>query len=189
MKKLTQQANFFLTAVILAIALSVMLLLLGIPVLKGFLPVFLSAALVFAVFYEKALKTIADARLIVENQILYIQPAVIFEQAPAKKAGKLTGETFEIFVSCFGILLDGRVIRFNRGKIRLKAVELGRDYIGLTYGTAEKEQQARLLCPAFGEEEEAGIARKFHDETGITVVHANWKSLTVEKGLDSAAGT
>jgi hypothetical protein len=172
LKKLTQQAHFLLTAAILTAALSVMLYLLRVPVLKGFLPVFLSAALVFTVFYERALKTIADARLIVENQILHIQPAVIFEQTP-EKAGQLTEESLHFFVSCFGILLDGRVIRFNRGNIVLKAVELGRDYICLTYGTAEKEQRAKLLCPVLGEQEEAEIARKFYYETGITVVHAD----------------
>lgn len=173
MKKLTQQAHFFLTAAIVAAALSVMMYFLRVPVLKGFLPVFLSAALFFTVFYERALKTIADARLIVENQILHIQPAVIFEQTAEKKAGQLTGEALDFFVSCFGILLDGRVIRFNRGNIVLKAVELGRDYICLTYGTAEREQRTRLLCPDLGEQEEAEIVRKFYDETGITVVHAD----------------
>lgn len=79
-------------------------------------------------------------------------------------------DDIEVFVSYFGILLDSRVIKFNQEGTFLKAVEIGRDYISLTYGTDKRVQSTRLLHAAIDDKEVDRIAEKFRHETGIVPV-------------------
>ncbi len=51
----------------------------------------------------------------------------------------------EVFVSYFGILLDSKIIKFNQDGILLKAVEIGRDFISLTYGKGKQIRNTRLF--------------------------------------------
>lgn len=106
------------------------------------------------------------AGLIIENQILHIQPAVIEESG--KDAMGSTVESMEVFVSCFGILLDSRIIKFNQVGIRLLMVEIGQDFISIRYGRGKKKHMITLLCEIFAETELAEITRRFRYETGIT---------------------
>lgn len=80
-------------------------------------------------------KKLKDAQLIVENQIFHIEPAVYRKPEDRKESGIQPCETVEMFVSAFGILLGSKIIKFNQGGIRLKAVEIGRDYLSIDFGT------------------------------------------------------
>ena len=108
------------------------------------------------------------ARLIVENQILHIQPAVLRERDSMKESEAASCETVEMFVSCFGILLGSKVIKFNQEDIRLKAVEIGRDYLSLDYGRDTDLRNIRLIHSRHDSAVLAGIIEKFRYETGIT---------------------
>ena len=84
-----------------------------------------------AVLALRALRTFNSARLITENELLHACPAVVKSEGAVQ-----TGNcALEVSISCFGILLDTRVIRFNRKANRLRRVEIGRDVIVLVYGT------------------------------------------------------
>lgn len=79
-------------------------------------------------------------------------------------------DDIDVFVSYFGILLESRVIKFNQEGTFLKAVEIGPDYISLTYGTDKRVQSTRLLHAAIDDEEVERIAERFRHETGIVPV-------------------
>lgn len=112
------------------------------------------------------------ARLIFENQILRIRTAVIDGEAgDAAKAEN--AESIEVFVSYFGILLDSRIVRFNQDGIRLKAVEIGRDFLSLTYGTEKGTRITRLLHAEISQGELEAIVERFRYETGIFPVTIN----------------
>lgn len=115
-------------------------------------------------------KKLKDARLIVENQILHIQPAVFREPSNRNESGIQPCETVEMFVSGFGILLGSKIIKFNREGIRLKAVEIGQDYLSIDYVTDAEARNIRLLHARPDSSTLAGIIEKFRYETGILPV-------------------
>jgi hypothetical protein len=133
----------------------------------------LSAGLIAAFFFFIMNQRLTAARLIVENQILHIQPAVECVRDSTKESEAESCETVEMFVSCFGILLGSKVIKFNQEGIRLKAVEIGRDYLSLDYGRDTDIRSIKLIHSRPGSDVLEGIIEKFRYETGITptIVH------------------
>lgn len=107
------------------------------------------------------------ACLIVENQILHIRPAVICEETCMETNGN-ESDSIDVFISYFGILIDSKVIKYNQEGIRLKAVELGRYYICLSYGTEKRLHKIHLLHADLDSGEIAEIAEKFRYETGVS---------------------
>ena len=89
---------------------------------------------------------------------------------PGFRGAILNDDPFEYIAAYFGILLDSKIIKFNQDGIRLKAVEIGCDFISLTYGTDKQVQNTRLLREAIDRGELKGIAEKFRYETGIVPV-------------------
>ncbi len=106
------------------------------------------------------------ARLIAENSILHIHTAVISDIS-GEAAQRPEPENTEVFISYFGILLDEKTIKFNQDGIRLRAVEIGNDFISFTYGTEKRTQYIRLLRPAIDPATMAEISERFRYETGI----------------------
>ena len=112
-------------------------------------------------------KRFKTAELIIENQILHIRPAYrICEEVGASSPGQ--GK--ESFISCFGILLDSQIIKFNQDDIYLKAVEMGREFISLTYGTDRWMQKTQFLYDPLDSQALSVIATRFHYETGVLPV-------------------
>jgi len=131
------------------------------------LPVTVAASGCVAGLWIREYGRFKTARLIVENQILHIRPAVISDSAG--DAPDLEGEeNIEVYVSYFGILLGTKIIKFNQEGIRLKAVEIGRDFISLTYGADKRMQSTRLLRPPIDPAAMDEICERFRYETGIT---------------------
>ena len=127
------------------------------------------ASVVAAGFWLRGLSKLKIARLITENPILHISTAVISDLS-GEAAQPENIENTEVIVSYFGILLDEKIIKFNQDGIRLRAVEIGADFISFTCGTEKRTQNIRLLRPAITPEELDKIAEKFRYETGITPI-------------------
>ena len=125
------------------------------------------ASVVAAGFWLRGLSKLKIARLITENPILHINTAVISDLS-GEAAQPENIENTEVIVSYFGILLDERIIKFNQDGIRLRAVEIGADFISFTYGTEKRTQNIRLLRPAINPAMLEQISEKFRYETGIT---------------------
>lgn len=106
------------------------------------------------------------AKLIEENKILKISPAVISEKT-GKGMNTKTSKGIEVLVSYFGIVLDTKIIKFNQEHIQLQTVELQKDFISLTYGTDQWIQNIRLICSILDKEELTKLSEKFEYETGI----------------------
>lgn len=137
------------------------------PDWKVYAIVSLATGVITAFLFFSANQKLMAARLIIENQILHIQPAVLREQDNIEESKSKPCEAVEMFVSCFGILLGSKVIKFNQEGIRLKAVEFGRDYLSLDYGRDTDNQNIRLLYVRPENATLAGIIEKFRCETGI----------------------
>lgn len=153
------------------IGLVVIILLLINTVVQGYpvpgeLMLVCAAALIAAGLYVRECSRLRAALLIVENQILHIRPVVVDAQERGKKMKGSPAETMEVFVSCFGILLDSRIIRFNQEGIHLKAVEIGQGFISFTYGTENQVHNTRLLCARIDKGELTKIIERFRYETG-----------------------
>lgn len=125
------------------------------------------AGAVAAGLWLRGLRKLKIARLIAENPILHIRTAIINDLS-RETAQQPEPENTEVIVSYFGILLDEKIIKFNQDGIRLRAVEIGGDFISFTCGTHKRTQNIRLLRPAIGPAELDQIAEKFRYETGIT---------------------
>lgn len=116
-------------------------------------------------------KRYATAKLIIENRIMHIEAAQIkegvFENAP------ILGN-IEVYISCFGILLDSKIIKFNIDGISLKEVEIGRKWICLVYGKDKKNESVRILHGGMEHREVKELVERFRYETGIVPVAAEF---------------
>ncbi|MGI5838388.1 MAG: hypothetical protein ACOX8W_01860 [bacterium] len=89
---------------------------------------------------------LADARLIWDNRILVVRPAVI----ALTDSGSM-GAAEEIVVSAFGILLGSRVFKWGCAGVygvRLSAAAVERTHLKLTFGDGEKPR-GRNCCTAW----------------------------------------
>lgn len=135
-----------------------------------FLVVAILATLFLLAFLIRSNRRLKTARLIIENQILHIQPAKIESGICGETDTTLHIGGIEVFISCFGILLDSKVIKFNRDGIRLKAVEIGREFICLSYGTDQHTQKTRILHEPIASQELQNIVERFRYETGVVLL-------------------
>ena len=168
MKKIARYARCFLAVSIFCAAAFAAVLLLHPTNWRLYAAMALSAGFLAAFLFFTVNQRLTAARLIVENQILHIQPAVLREHDSTKGSEAASCETIEMFVSCFGILLGSKVIKFNQEGIRLKAVEIGRDYLSLDYGRDTDIRNIRLIHSRPDSAVLASIIEKFRYETGIT---------------------
>lgn len=139
---------------------------------KWYVIVLFAAGLASASLFFTLRKKLKAVWLIVENQILHIQPAVFSERGGKKEIEIHPCETVEMFVSCFGILLGSKIIKFNQEDIRLKAVEIGRDYLSIDYGTDTDIRNIRLIHAKPDSAVLADIIDKFRYETGVIPIIA-----------------
>lgn len=131
-----------------------------------FLASLIIASGISAGFWIRELGKLKVARLIAENPILHIHTAVIRDLS-GETAQRSDIESAEVFISYFGILLDEKTIKFNQDGIRLRAVEIGDDFISFTYGREKRTRYIRLLRPAIDPATMAEISERFRYETGI----------------------
>ena len=117
-------------------------------------------------FWIRELGKLKIACLIAENPILHIRTAVISDLS-GEAAQPEEPESTEVFISYFGILLDAQIIKFNQDGIRLRAVEIGRDFISFTYSMEKRTRNIRLLRPAIDPAAMEEICERFRYETGI----------------------
>jgi len=129
--------------------------------------VVITMTILLAVFSVLEYKKLEAAGLIIENQIMHIRPAVIDVGEHGREAVDSPREVREVFISCFGILLGSKIVKFNHGGVHLKAVEIGCDFICLTYGTNKRTQKIQVLHSAIDSQEIDSIADKFRYETGV----------------------
>ena len=118
----------------------------------------------------KSCKRYQIAELIKENNILWIQSARIDDINPDTPKHFYRVGGIEIFISCFGILLDSKVIKYNLDGISLLNVEIGRNSINLTYGTRERNRVIKILHAGIDDNDLPGIIERFRCETGIVPV-------------------
>ena len=168
MKKIAWYARSFLAASIFCAAAFAAVITLQPTNWKPYAAMVLSAGLLAAFLFFTMNQRLTAARLIVENQILHIQPAVERVRGSMKESEAESCETVEMFVSCFGILLGSKVIKFNQEGIRLKAVEIGRDYLSLDYGRDTDIRSIKLIHSRPDNPGLEDIIEKFRYETGIT---------------------
>ena len=126
------------------------------------------AATVFISFRAK----LATARSIIDSAVICIQPALVSglkeEAAGETRVERELHENFGIYVSCFGILLGAKIVKFNRDGVWLKSVEIGQDFISFGYGErGEEPHSIRLLYSRPDEKELAAIVENFRKETGV----------------------
>lgn len=107
------------------------------------------------------------ARLIRENFILKVKTAVIREISDKDCHDKHIEDT-DIFVSYFGILFNGKIVKFNQDGDRLLAMSIGNDFISFTYGNEKKIQNLRIVRPNIEPEAMEEMINRFRFETGIT---------------------
>jgi len=168
-KKLKLQALCSLAAVIVFTAAGIAALMLRPPYWAAYAPVIMALGFAALLRYIPARSEYGAAQVIVENAIIRVQLAEIRGRTEwdLEEAEKLR-ETFSVYISTFGILLGGKTIKWGgSSEKRLKAVEIGRDYISVDYGTKENNQNFKLLYARPDEDELARIIKKFQYETNV----------------------
>lgn len=108
-----------------------------------------------------------DAVLILENEILHIQVAKIEQKTSKSTAYALTANGIEVCISCFGVMLDSKIIKFNRDKITLNSVEIRQDSISFVYGSEGVSERLTILHGVLNKEQILSIVNRFRYETGV----------------------
>lgn len=134
------------------------------------LQLILAATILAAALTVREGRRLSAARLIAENQILHIQAAIFQTQHNRKHSDHYPNKAAEVFISCFGILVDSKIIKFNQEGIRLKAVEIGGGHLSLHYGKAAATRNVRLFHADVDSFSLEDIIERFRYETGITPV-------------------
>ena len=117
----------------------------------------------------KDINNLKIARLIKENFILKVKTAVISEISENEIPHKpINIEDTEIFVSYFGILFNGKIVKFNQDGIRLTAMDIGNDYISFTYGNEKQMKNLCIVRPDIEPDAMSEMINRFRFEMGIT---------------------
>lgn len=112
-------------------------------------------------------KEYSDAKLILENEILHIQ-IVGIEERDAKVVPKVTKLNPEfVTISCFGILSDSKMVKFNKDKIFLDSIEITQHKISFTYSIGGANKKVIILHDKLADEQIQNIVQKFKYETGV----------------------
>ena len=169
MKKIKLHALCSLAVAIVFAAAGIVVFILRPPYWVAYAPAIMAIGLVALLYYIPACKDYRSAQVITENTIIRIQLAEMHGQTEwDKEEAEKIRETFVISISTFGILLGNKIINWGgSSENRLKAVEIGSDYISIDHGTKENQQNIRLLYTRPGEDELAEIIEKFQYETNV----------------------
>ncbi|MCK9218061.1 MAG: hypothetical protein M0P77_09130 [Firmicutes bacterium] len=110
------------------------------------------------ILFLKEYKRYRFALLIIENKIFDIQ---------AVKEDSFSDNNIEFIISCFGILLGRKIIKFNVEGVKLEEVKISDKVISITYGKDKKSRNIKLLHGTIENKKIKEIAEKFQFETGI----------------------
>lgn len=168
MNKIRGRLKYFIVFTLLGFATTFVLIAMGevgeINILVFMTIIFLVSAIAIIALGEYF--RLKDTRLIKENPILRICNAKISDLSQEELESRRT-ERDEVIISYFGILMGSRIIRFNQEGIRLRDVEIGEDFISLTYGKNDRLKNTRILKPLTDAKTLDEITEKFSYETGI----------------------
>lgn len=167
---------------LIAIALCILLVVLAIAfygymiIIDTFIAIIIAFMCMLLLMITFSYKKLMMAKLIIDNRIMHIRQAqIIDDKNNAFSQNKKLPSDIEIFISCFGILVDSRIIKFNLDGVTLQTVELSDRYITLTYGTKRKSEKIRILHETLTFQEMIRITESFRYETGVTPILVNEK--------------
>ena len=151
-------------------AMCCLTLLISLLRIKHIVPIIL---LIFLGLLIKELKLYRMAKLILDNVILFIQSARVEENTIDSGYSGLPVDELGIYISCFGILMDSKIIKFNIDDISLKSIIMDQKYLYILYGNDKKISQIRIIYGAMSITERQNFIERFIFETGITPVISN----------------
>jgi hypothetical protein len=134
--------------------------------------VFGAASIALLMLLIRQSRLLYDAGLIWDNRILAVPSAVILLSGGRKKR-----DTEETIVSTFGILIGSKIYKWGcdgvRG-VRLKAIEIDRERIHMTFGNGSQTMQVELLHGMADKQEVMDVKQKLWLETGVSATISGW---------------
>lgn len=81
----------------------------------------------------------------------------------------IEGESIDIkaYISCFGILIGSKVIKYNMGGVDLKGIDIDDKYLNISFGKENKIDNIKLLYGKMDKNELHRFIFKVNFETGI----------------------
>lgn len=134
--------------------------------------VFGSASVAFFMLLIRQNRLLFDAGLIRDNPILSVPSAVVYTSNGHEKR-----DVQESIVSTFGILIGSRIYKWNCDGmcgVRLRAIEIDRARIYLTFGDGGETMRVELLHGITDEQAVMDVKQKLWRETGVTAVIHGW---------------
>ncbi len=134
--------------------------------------IFGCVSIVLLIFMIRQGRLLYDARLICDNCIFKVPSATV---SVLNSEVKIAVD--ETVVSTFGLLIGNKLYKWGyHGAygIKLKAIEIDRERIYLTFGDGEDTLRVALLHGITNEQEVMDIKQKFWRETGIDTVVKGW---------------
>lgn len=134
--------------------------------------VFGIASVAFFMLLIRQNRLLFDAGLIRDNPILSVTSAVVYTTN-----GQGKRDVQEAIVSTFGILIGSRIYKWNCDGMcgaRLRAIEIDRARIYLTFGDGAETMRVELLHGITDEQAVMGVKQKLWRETGVTAVIHGW---------------
>ena len=114
-------------------------------------------------------KKIMLVKLILDNRIVQFKQAKIITHSSNNKAMNYNKDA-EMVVSCFGLLLGNKIIKYNIDGILLMSLELSEQSMNITYGNDTGNKKIRIEHEPISLHELIRISEKLRYETGIMPV-------------------
>jgi len=140
----------------------------GLPYINLFILLVISALIILIISLQSEYRRYKDAMLIIENEILHIQVIRIEQEILKMDTPVICPDRGFVIISCFGILSDSKIIKFNQDKIPLNSIEINQNDIRFTYSLKGVNQKIIILHGKLTKEQIRNIADRFRYETGIT---------------------
>lgn len=140
--------------------------------------VFGAASIAIFMLLIRQSRLLYDASLIWDNLILAV-PSAVITIAGSKEERKAE----ETVVSTFGLLLGGKICKWGcdglRG-VRLRAIEIDRERIYLTFNDEVETMQVELLHGMTDEQTVIDVKERMWRETGVKAKISGWQCVTEE---------
>ncbi len=134
--------------------------------------IFGNISIVLLLYVIKQSRLMYDTGLIYDNCIFKVPSATV---STSNSEVKLAVE--EIVVSAFGLIIGNKLYKWGyHGAygVKLKAIEIDRERVYLTFGDTSKTMRVELLHGITTKQEVLDIKQKFWRETGIDTVVNGW---------------
>jgi len=172
MEAIQKLRNGYAVLFAVSICLTVLTVWFGVRLMVAITFIFAVLNITLLILLIRQNRLLYDAKLIWENRILARPSAVVSILGSKRKSNEE-----ETVVSTFGILMGSKIYKWGSDGVhgvRLKAIEIDRARVYLTFGDGAETKHVELLHGITDEQTVMDVKQRLWDETGVMARIHDW---------------